>query len=101
LRPICGWLHHLVAMNEAELQRFRAFANATPEFQTELSRVLTPSELVNLAHARGFELTVNDLLIGARDWNDSHWLWAGKGKQFFRFFFHEGRLPGPGELSGR
>ena len=87
-------------MNEEELQRFRDFANATPEFQAQLSQVCTPSELVNLAHSRGFELTVNDLLIGARDWNDSHWVWAGKSKQFFRFFFHEGRLPGPGEFNG-
>lgn len=87
-------------MNEEELLRFRRFANANPDFQAQLRQVKTPTELVSLAHARGFELNLNDLLIGARDWNDPHWVWAGKSKQFFRFFFHEGRLPSPEEVSG-
>lgn len=86
-------------MNEEELRRFREFANGSPTFQERASQVVTPSQLLTLAHAHGFELTINDLLIGARDWHDPHWVWAGKSKQFFRFFFHEGRLPSPEELS--
>ena len=86
-------------MNEQELERFRLFACQTPALQDQLSQVQTPSDLVALAHARGFELTTTDLLIGARDWQEDFWVWAGKPKQFFRFFFHEGRLPGPTELS--
>ncbi len=87
-------------MNEEELRRFRDFANGSPTFQAKAGQVTTPSQLLSLAHAHGFELTLNDLLIGARDWQDTHWVWAGKSKQFFRFFFHEGRLPNPEELSG-
>lgn len=86
-------------MNEEELQRFRDFVNATTELQPLVSQVSSPGELVELARSHGFELTVNDLLIGARDWHDPHWVWAGKSKQFFRFFFHEGRLPGPADLN--
>lgn len=87
-------------MNEAELQRFRSFAQANADFQDKLKQVTTPAELLALAHARGFELSETDLLIGARDWDEEHWVWSGKSKQFFRFFFHERRLPRPDELSG-
>ena len=88
-------------MNEEELQRFRAFANANPDLQSQLNQATSPTELVSLAHARGFELSFNDLLIGARDWQDPYWPWAGKSKQFFRFFFHEGRLPGPDDVNAQ
>lgn len=86
-------------MNDAELDRFRAFAQSSPEFQQQLRQVQSPAELIQLAHARGFELSDTDLLIGARDWQEEHWVWSGKSKQFFRFFFHERRLPRPDELS--
>ena len=87
-------------MNEEELRRFREFANGSPTFQAEAREVSTPSQLLTLAHGCGFELTMTDLLIGTRDWDDPHWPWAGQSKQFFRFFFHEGRLPSPEELNG-
>jgi hypothetical protein len=86
-------------VNEHELNNFRDFVNRNPDVQRLVSAVNSPEQIVELATSRGFALSTTDLLIGAREWNESHWVWAGQPKQFFRFFFHEGRLPGPSELN--
>ncbi len=75
------------------LFRFEDFVHRHSELCSQLQRVQSPDEILELAAAHGFQVTKQDLIAYAVSLTAACWVWSGKSSQWRRYFLHEGRRP--------